>query len=86
MPGPFDRNRPYAAQTRRVKALFAARFDLASTTIVTLAELRCREPGCAPIETVITVRPLEGSVWDRRIPKPIAEIVVADIEGLERQP
>jgi hypothetical protein len=86
MPGPFDRNRPDGAQTRRVKALFTARFDLASTTIVTLAELRCREPGCAPIETVITVRPLDRSVWDRRIPKPIAEIVVADIEGLERQP
>ena len=86
MPGPFDRNRPDAAQTGRVKALFATRFDLASTTTVTLAELRCREQGCAPIETVITVRAPDGSVWDRRIPKPIAEIAAADIEGLERQP
>ena len=86
MPGPFDRNRPDAAQSRRVKSLFAARFDLPETTMLTLAELRCHEPGCPPIETVITVRPVDGAVWDRRIAKPVADIVEADVELLEREP
>ena len=51
MPGPFDRNRPDAAQSRRVKALCAARF--------------------------------EGAVWDRRIAKPVADIVaLAETAGI----
>ena len=74
MPGPFDRNRPDAAQSRRVKALCAARFDLPETTMLTRAYLRCHEPGCPPIEMVITVRPVDGAVCGRRIPKPVPNL------------
>ena len=64
----------------------AERFGLSEADLVAIAELACHEPGCPPIETVVTVheskRPLR--IW--RLHKPLSDIVAADIEALEALP
>ena len=64
--GMFDRTRPDAEAVRRVKALVAAHLGLPETITVTVAELRCHEPNCPPIETVITARETNGHAKDWR--------------------
>ena len=86
MPGMFDSNRPDAKAVRRVKALVAEHFELPETTTLSVAELRCHEPGCSPVETVFTARAADGSVSDWRIAKRLADIAKADIELLDRAP
>ena len=82
MLGLFRRRRPDAEGVRRIKALVAAQLGLAGTTTITVAELRCHEPGCQPVETAITARDADGRARDWRIPKPIAEIGESDVAGL----
>ncbi len=84
MPGLFDRARPDAEAVRKIKALIAERFDLPETTTLAVAELRCHEPDCPPVETVVTARQADGSVQDWRIAKAINDIVDADITSLEQ--
>ncbi len=82
MRGMFDRVRPDAETVRRVKALVAERLRSPEGATLGIAELRCHETGCPPVETVITLRESDGSVRDWRIEKPIKDISAADIELL----
>ena len=84
MPNLFKPNHPDAKVVSRVKELVAKKFGLSETTTLAVAELRCYEPGCAPIETVFTARHIDGSVSDWRIAKPIKEITVDDIKILKK--
>ncbi len=86
MRGLFDRKRPDAEAVRRVKALVTERFDLPETTTLAVAELRCHEPGCPPVETVVTARDADGRIQDWRITKPLSEVAAADVEMLEAGP
>ena len=79
MHGLFDRARPDADAVRRVKALVAERFALPETTTLAVAQLRCHEPDCPPVETVITARDADGSIRDWRIAKPIVDILATDV-------
>ena len=81
----FGRQRPDADAVRRIKSLVAARFELPETTTIAVAELRCHEPGCPPVETVVTARDADGGLCDWRIPKPVAEIGDADVTALETE-
>ena len=83
MRGLFDRKRPDADAVRRVKALVTDRFDLPETTTLAVAELRCHEPGCPPVETVVTARDADGRIQDWHITKPLSEVAAADVEVLE---
>ena len=82
MRGLFDNARPDPAAIDRVKTMFMEAFGLPEDTLVSLAELRCREPGCPPIETVVTARSVDGKVADWRVHKPIKDIVSEDIAAL----
>ena len=84
MPNLFEHKRPDLVAVSRAKDLIAKYFGLSVTTTVAVAELRCYEPGCAPIETVFTARHIDGSVSDWRIAKPIKEITVDDIKILKK--
>jgi len=86
MRGLFDRKRPDAESVRRVKALVTDSFDLPATASLTVAELRCHEPGCPPVETVVTVRDADGGIRDWRIAKPLVDVSAADVEALEAHP
>ncbi|MGF1660382.1 MAG: hypothetical protein ACFCUS_13225 [Rubrimonas sp.] len=78
MRGLFARSRAPGRATQ-VKAWVAARLGLCEADLVTLAELVCRDPGCPPVETVVSVHRSGGARRDWRIPKPLAEIAEADI-------
>ncbi len=82
MRGLFDSNRPDPRAVRRIKMLIAERFDLPESTTLAVAELRCHEPDCPPVETVITARQADGSMRDWRVAKPLNDIERTDIEVL----
>ena len=78
----FNRIRPDRDAVRRIKELISEGFGLPETTTLAVAELRCHEPGCPLIETVITAPHTDGSVQDWRIVKPINDITSEDVESL----
>ena len=85
MQGLFDRKRPDADAVRKIKAFVTERFSLPETTTLAVAELRCHEPGCPPVETVVTARDAAGGIRDWRIAKPVNDITAADVRTLEAQ-
>lgn len=86
MRGLFDRSRPGPQAVCRIKMLMAERFSLPAGTTLAVAELRCHEPDCPPVETVITARDADGSMRGWRIAKPLSDVERADIEILGHQP
>ena len=78
----FDRRRPNGAKVRGIKDLVITHFEFPETTVLTVAELRCHDDGCPPVETVITARHSDGSMQDWRLTKLIDEIEKQDIESL----
>lgn len=77
----FDRKRPDGEAVRRVKTLVAGHFELPETTALSVAELRCHEPGCPPVETVITALH-SGEKRDWRLPKAIDQVTAEDVAQL----
>lgn len=84
MPGMFDNTRPDPEAVRRVKTYFAEQFGLPETTLLSVAELRCHEPGCPPLETVVTARTGDGGQNDWRIAKPIKDVTAEDVASLNQ--
>jgi hypothetical protein len=75
----FGRRRSAPGRAAAVKAWVAERLGLGEADLVTVAELACREPGCPPVETVVTVHRPSGARLDRRLHKPLAEVSEADV-------
>jgi hypothetical protein len=65
-----------------VKGWVTARFALSEADLVSVAELACHEPGCPPIETVVTVHGADGERRTWHLHKALAEIAADDIETL----
>lgn len=86
MRGMFDTSRPDPAAVDRVKAMFVDAFDLSEDTLLSVAELRCHEPGCPPIETVVTARSADGTIADWRVHKPLKDILSEDVAALPASP
>lgn len=77
------RAKPPIDITRReqMKELIRAHFGLTEDSAITLVELRCTEPGCPPLETVIGIL----SATEQRqykIHKSLSEVEEADIRRL----
>ena len=81
MPGMFYRKRPDGIAVRRIKALVSDCLQLTETTLISVMELNCHEPGCPPNETVITARYPDGSMKDWRIAKPVSSIEDEDVKA-----
>ena len=81
MPGMFDRKRPDGIAVRRIKALVSDCLQLTETTLISVMELNCHEPGCPPTETVITARYPDGSMRAWRIAKPVGQIEDEDVKA-----
>ena len=66
-----------------VKGWITKHLNLSDEDIVTVAELTCVEPGCPPIETVVTVHGEDGVRRSWHIHQPLSQIdealVVASI-------
>ena len=82
MQGMFNRKRPAAGAVGHLKKLVAESLKLSEDTTLSVAELTCHEPGCPPVETVITARKTDGEQKNQRIAKPISEIKEADINEM----
>ena len=81
----FNRNKT-PGRAALVKGWVIDRLRLSDADLVSVAELACHEPGCPPIETVVTVHKSDGhrSTW--RLHKPLSEVTAPDIAALEAQP
>ena len=80
--GMFDHKERNPQGLRNLKSLFIEKYNLDESTILSIAELSCHEPGCPPIETVITARKVDGSMKNWKIHKSIGEIKKVDIDKL----
>ena len=78
----FDKKRPNTAAVGRIKDLIKHNLGLPETTILSVVELACHEPGCPPTETIITAHAEDNSRRDWRINKPISEISETDISTI----
>ena len=81
----FDKKRPNSKAVGRIKNLIKQKLGLPETTIVSVVELACHEPGCPPTETIITAHAEDSSKQNWRINKPISEISDNDISKITGQ-
>lgn len=72
------RTRTSGAEAGRVVALVRHGLRLSESDVVTVAELRCRVPGCPPVETVVLI--LRGAARYRlRVFRPVTDVAEADL-------
>ena len=69
---------------RKLKTQISKKYQLPESTIISIAELACHEPGCPPIETIITARAENGSVQNWRVGRSIDKIEESDLSQLEK--
>jgi hypothetical protein len=62
-----------------VKEWAAEIFRLGADVTVMVTELRCTEPGCPPLETVIAILGQPGKPRQFKIHKAIADLTFADV-------
>ena len=67
-------------EIKQVKEWIYQAFQLDEEISISLSQLQCTEPGCAPIETVINL--MTNPVQQYKIHKSIAEIEYSDISKL----
>jgi hypothetical protein len=68
-------------QTLQIQSWVRNRLSLDEDAVVIVSELRCSEPGCPPLETLIGVLDGPGQTRQFKFHKPIAEITSADLES-----
>ena len=76
----FNKKKAKPENIRYLKEIISKKLKLPETTIISIAELSCHEPGCPPKETVITTNAINGKSKTWKIEKPIAKIDSFDIE------
>ena len=82
MVGMFDNKKSNPEIIRNLKTVLTEKFYISKDSTLSVAELRCHELNCPPVETVFTVRTSDGSIKDWRISKSASEIQIKDIELL----
>ncbi len=65
-----------------IKRWAEAAFALGEDDSVMVTELRCTEPGCPPLETVIALLTAGGPTRQHKIHKPITDVTEEDIRAL----
>lgn len=72
-------------QVATVKGWVAWAFGLHDTPIL-VTELRCTEPGCPPVETVIALLDAPGRQRQWKLPKALSDLTIEDIAALVGPP
>jgi len=67
-------------QIRQIQSWVKDRLELDEEAIVMVSELRCSEPGCPPLETMIAVLDGPGQRRQFKFHKAIAEMTTDDID------
>ena len=78
----FNQKKAKPENIRYLKQIISIKLKLSETTILSIAELSCHEPGCPPIETVITANAIDGTSKTWKIEKPIDQIDNLDVENM----
>ena len=65
-----------------IKEWAAEVFRLPADASVLVTELRCTEPGCPPLETVIAILDQPGKPRQYKVPKALAEVTFLDVRKL----
>ncbi len=78
----FNQKKAKPENIRYLKDIISKKLNLPETTILSIAELSCHEPGCPPKETVITTNANDGTSKTWKIEKPIDQIDNFDVENL----
>ena len=68
-----------SGRASEIKAWVGQQLDLSESDLVSVAELRCHEPDCPPVETVVTVHRDDGERGSWKIHKPMSEVCQSDI-------
>jgi hypothetical protein len=83
MLGLFSRRPPPdAGAVSRLKGWVADLMSLGDEDYVAVAELACREPGCAVLETIVTVALADRSRFVLRFPCDVAGVTEAEVRKL----
>ena len=78
MLGPARKNPERLQAIERVTEWTRARFGLPREAAISVAEVACTLPGCAPLETVVMFWIAERR-YQFKLFKPVAEVVVDDL-------
>jgi hypothetical protein len=74
------------AKSSQVKSWVREAFRLSEEAVVVVSELKCGEPGCPPVETVIAVLTDKSQSTTFKILKPLDAIAFGDIALLTTLP
>lgn len=77
-----SRPQPDQAASARIKGWVAQHLALPGEVTVMVTELRCSEPGCPPLETVIALLQAGQPTRQHKIHKGIADVTERDIAAL----
>ena len=66
----------------RLKDWVRARLALDDAIPIVVAELRCSDPECPDVETVVAVLDVPGAPRKYRLFKPVAELTTTDLEAV----
>ena len=75
------RPRTDQAAAARIRALAIELWTLPPDAAVAVTEMRCTEPGCPPLETVVVVAPRAGETFQRKFHKPAAQVTREDLQA-----
>ena len=67
---------------RRIKSELCRAAGLPRTTVVSISEVRCSDPGCPDVETMMSVFLEDGRVRRFRVPKALAEVGLDDVRDV----
>jgi len=79
---PTRRSRACAQQAAVIKDLVRERLSLGGDSTVSVNEVRCAEPDCPDLETVIAIFRPETAPLRLRILKPLDQVTVNDVTPL----
>jgi hypothetical protein len=71
-------------RTIEIKVWAAEALGLTDDVAVMVTELRCTEPGCPPLETVVAVLGGNGPNRQYKIHKPLEEVTREDVQALAK--
>lgn len=71
-------------RTTEIKAWAAEALGLTDDVALMVTELRCTEPGCPPLETVVAVLGGDGPNQQYKIHKPLADVTREDVQALAK--
>ena len=78
-----DRNRPKASA--RVRQWVRELWQLGDEDSVLVTQLRCNEPGCPPLETVIVIAAAGRPTVQHKLHQPAAEVSRQDLKALRSE-